>query len=119
WRLSYLDTAPSFTTLDFVVSRDPPLLIQVTHASAPDEVDRREIEAIREAKKAIGGEALVVTWDYGGELGGVSRPFLLSPTDLLPLPQLPPAYVYNLHTSTRRFSAQGENCTNMDLETPT
>ena len=82
--MSYLDTAPSFTTLDFVVSRDPPLLIQVTHASAPDEVER--IGAIQEAKKAIGGEALVVTWDYGGELGGVSRPFLLSPTDLLPLP---------------------------------
>ncbi|MEM1903498.1 MAG: hypothetical protein QXW44_07465 [Pyrobaculum sp.] len=51
------------------MSRDPPLLIQITHASAPDEVER--IEAIREAKKAIGGEALVVTWDYEGELGGV------------------------------------------------
>ncbi|MEM4963336.1 MAG: hypothetical protein QXT13_04170 [Pyrobaculum sp.] len=82
--MSYLDTAPSFTTLDFVVSRDPPLLIQITHASAPDEVER--IEAIREAKKAIGGEALVVTWDYGGELGGVKaapsycRPQTYSPS---------------------------------------
>ncbi|MEM4897930.1 MAG: hypothetical protein QXR18_06990 [Pyrobaculum sp.] len=99
------------------MSRDPPLLIQITHASAPDEVER--IEAIREAKKAIGGEALVVTWDYEGELGGVKAASSYCRTQTFSPSPKPPAYVYNLHTSTRRFSAQGENCTNIDLETPT
>lgn len=58
--------------VDFVVRGDPPLLIQVTYASAPDEVDRRELRALADAAAATGGRPLLITWDLEGEvsLGG-------------------------------------------------
>jgi len=54
--------------VDFVVRGDPPLLIQVTYASAPDEVDRRELRALAEAAATIGGKPLLITWDLEGEV---------------------------------------------------
>jgi len=59
--------------VDFVVPGDPPTLIQVTYASALDEVDRREVKALEKAKTVFtGARAVVVTWDYEEERGGVS-----------------------------------------------
>jgi len=54
--------------VDFVVRGDPPLLIQVTYASAPDEVDRRELRALADAAAATGGRPLLITWDLEGEV---------------------------------------------------
>ncbi|ABL87362.1 conserved hypothetical protein [Pyrobaculum islandicum DSM 4184] len=54
--------------VDFVVEGEPPLLIQVTYASAPDEVDRRELDALSEAAAAVGGRPLLITWDLEGQI---------------------------------------------------
>jgi len=59
--------------VDFVAPGDPPTLIQVTYASAPDEVDRREVKALERAKTVFtGAKKVVVTWDYEETRGGVS-----------------------------------------------
>ncbi|NOZ81593.1 MAG: ATP-binding protein [Candidatus Micrarchaeota archaeon] len=56
--------------VDFVVKEGPGIkqLIQVTYASARDEIEKREIRALRKASKTLKCRDLfVITWDYEGE----------------------------------------------------
>ncbi len=55
--------------VDFVVKADESVeqLIQVTYASAKDEIEERELEALEIAKSELRCEnLLVITWDYEG-----------------------------------------------------
>jgi len=57
--------------VDFVVSEkfEPKSLIQVTYAS--DRVEEREVEGLMEARSALKvDDALILTWDYEGEVKG-------------------------------------------------
>jgi len=55
--------------VDFVVETEPRELIQVTYASAMDEVDRRELRALLRARQALGGGKLrIISWDLEGEV---------------------------------------------------
>jgi len=57
--------------VDFVVSKnfEPKSLIQVTYAT--DKIEDREIEGLIEAKDALKvDEALILTWDYEGQVNG-------------------------------------------------
>jgi len=57
--------------VDFVVKEGPRVaqLIQVTYASSPDELDRRELDSLLRASEALGcGSLLVVTWDLEDEI---------------------------------------------------
>ena len=55
--------------VDFVINREPREYVQVTYASAMDEIDRREFRALARASEALGrGIARVITWDLEGEV---------------------------------------------------
>jgi predicted AAA+ superfamily ATPase len=57
--------------VDFVVKEGPRViqLIQVTYASSPDELERRELESLVKASEALRcGDLLLLTWDLEGEL---------------------------------------------------
>lgn len=57
--------------VDFVISEkfEPKSLIQVTYAS--DRVEEREVEGLMEARSALRvDDALILTWDYEGEVKG-------------------------------------------------
>ncbi|RFA93937.1 ATP-binding protein [Pyrobaculum aerophilum] len=51
--------------VDFITEDEA---IQVTYASSPDEIDRRELTSLEEAVKATGKRPLIITWDYEGEI---------------------------------------------------
>ncbi|MEZ0319846.1 MAG: ATP-binding protein [Pyrobaculum sp.] len=53
--------------VDFCIPDDR-TFIQVTYASAWDEVEKREIEALAEATTKYGGKAQLITWDLEGTL---------------------------------------------------
>jgi predicted AAA+ superfamily ATPase len=56
--------------VDFVVKRGPRVeaLVQVTHASASDEVDRRELRGLLRGSELTDAEKLfVITWDHDDE----------------------------------------------------
>ncbi|MCI2415723.1 MAG: DUF4143 domain-containing protein [Candidatus Aramenus sp.] len=58
--------------IDFVVAKNfnPTTLIQVTYAT--DRVEERKVEGILEAKSQLKvDDALIITWDYSGEVKGV------------------------------------------------
>ncbi len=57
--------------MDFVVAKNfnPLTLIQVTYAS--DRMEEREVEGILEAKSQLKVDAVVMTWDFSGEVNGV------------------------------------------------
>jgi predicted AAA+ superfamily ATPase len=57
--------------VDFVVKEGARViqLIQVTYASSPDELERRELESLVKASEALRcGDLLLLTWDLEGEL---------------------------------------------------
>ena len=56
--------------VDFLVKRGPRVdaLVQVTHASASDEVDRREVRSLLKGSELTGAkDLLVITWDHEAE----------------------------------------------------
>ncbi len=62
--------------VDFVVRRGTAVerLVQVTYASGRDEIDRREVEALRRASDELRCRRLcLITWDYAGEIRSGGR----------------------------------------------
>ena len=55
--------------VDFIVKEGKEVreAIQVTYATSRENIPDRELRALAEAQKALGGEAKVITWDYEGE----------------------------------------------------
>ncbi|MFP3238508.1 MAG: hypothetical protein RXQ00_04815 [Caldivirga sp.] len=52
-----------------MVETEPRELIQVTYASAMDEVDRRELRALLRARQALGsGKLRIISWDLEDEV---------------------------------------------------
>lgn len=55
--------------VDFVINQEPREYIQVTYASAMDEIDRREFKALIRANEVLGrGVARVISWDLEDEI---------------------------------------------------
>ena len=53
--------------VDFIVKEGPKItqLIQVTYATDPDEIDKREIKSLLKASKTLNCKNLtIITWDY-------------------------------------------------------
>ncbi|MGC8544306.1 MAG: DUF4143 domain-containing protein, partial [Vulcanisaeta sp.] len=55
--------------VDFVVHQEPREYIQVTYASARDEIDKREFRALIKASEVLGrGIARIISWDLEDEV---------------------------------------------------